>query len=34
MAIKTILATYYNMNPHKGSIDEMGWNFIVQIARF
>lgn len=34
MAIKTILATCYSMNPYKDSIDGMGWNFIVQIARF
>lgn len=33
MAIKTILATCYSMNPYKGSIDGMSWNFIVQIAR-
>ncbi len=31
---KTILATAYAVNPYKGSEDGMGWNFILQIARF
>ncbi|GAA0891215.1 hypothetical protein GCM10009122_08940 [Fulvivirga kasyanovii] len=31
---KTILATAYAVNPYKGSEDGMGWNFIIQIARF
>jgi glycosyltransferase involved in cell wall biosynthesis len=29
-----ILATAYAVNPYKGSEDGMGWNFILQIARF
>ena len=29
-----ILATTYAVNPYKGSEDGMGWNFILQIARF
>jgi glycosyltransferase involved in cell wall biosynthesis len=32
--MKTILATTYAVNPYKGSEDGMGWNFILQIARF
>jgi len=32
--MKTILATAYAINPFKGSEDGMGWNFILQIARF
>ena len=32
--MKTILATAYAVNPYKGSEDGMGWNFIMQIARF
>ncbi|MCC5927242.1 MAG: glycosyltransferase [Bacteroidetes bacterium] len=32
--MKTILATAYAINPHKGSEDGMGWNFVMQIARF
>jgi len=31
---KTILVTAYAVNPFKGSEDGMGWNFILQIARF
>ncbi|PZR38054.1 MAG: hypothetical protein DI538_10650 [Azospira oryzae] len=31
---KTILATAYAVNPYKGSEDGMGWNFILQIARY
>jgi glycosyltransferase involved in cell wall biosynthesis len=31
---KIILATAYAMNPYKGSEDGMGWNFVLQIARF
>ncbi|NQY28670.1 MAG: glycosyltransferase family 4 protein [Flavobacteriaceae bacterium] len=31
---KTILASTYAVNPYKGSEDAMGWNFIIQIARF
>jgi glycosyltransferase involved in cell wall biosynthesis len=31
---KTILATAYAVNPYKGSEDGMGWNFVLQIARF
>jgi len=31
---KTILATAYAVNPYKGSEDAMGWNFVLQIARF
>jgi glycosyltransferase involved in cell wall biosynthesis len=34
MLSKTILATCYAVNPYKGSEDGMGWNFIIQIARF
>jgi glycosyltransferase involved in cell wall biosynthesis len=32
--VKTILATAYAINPYKGSEDGMGWNFVLQIARF
>lgn len=32
--MKTILATTYAVNPYKGSEDGMGWNFVLQIARF
>lgn len=32
--MKTILATAYAINPYKGSEDGMGWNFVLQIARF
>lgn len=32
--MKTILATAYAINPFKGSEDGMGWNFVMQIARF
>jgi len=32
--ILTILATTYAVNPYKGSEDGMGWNFVLQIARF
>ena len=32
--MKTILITAYAVNPYKGSEDGMGWNFIVQAARF
>jgi len=32
--MKTILATTYAVNPYKGSEDGMGWNFVMQIARF
>jgi len=31
---KTILASTYAVNPYKGSEDAMGWNFVIQIARF
>lgn len=34
MSMKTILATAYAINPNKGSEDGMGWNFLLQIARF
>ncbi|MBL0191812.1 MAG: hypothetical protein IPQ18_10845 [Saprospiraceae bacterium] len=34
MPKKTILATAYAINPYKGSEDGMGWNFILQIAKF
>ncbi|MGL3000123.1 glycosyltransferase family 4 protein [Flavobacterium sp. RSSB_23] len=34
MSIKTILATCYTVNPYRGSKEKMGWNFIVQIARY
>lgn len=32
--MKTILASAYAINPYKGSEDGMGWNFVMQIARF
>lgn len=32
--MKTVLATAYAINPYKGSEDGMGWNFVMQIARF
>ncbi len=32
--MKTILATTYAVNPNKGSEDGMGWNYVLQIARF
>lgn len=32
--MKTILASAYAINPFKGSEDGMGWNFVMQIARF
>lgn len=32
--MKTILATTYAVNPYKGSEDGMGWNLVLQIARF
>ncbi len=32
--MKTILATTYAVNPYKGSEDAMGWNYVMQIARF
>lgn len=32
--MKTIVATAYAINPYKGSEDGMGWNFVLQIARF
>lgn len=32
--MKTILVTAYAVNPYKGSEDGMGWNMILQIARF
>lgn len=32
--MKVILATAYAVNPDKGSEDGMGWNFVMQIARF
>ena len=31
---KTILVSTYAVNPTKGSEDGMGWNYIMQIARF
>lgn len=34
MSNKTILASCYAVNPYKGSEDAMGWNFVMQIARF
>ena len=30
----TILLSAYAVNPYHGSEDGMGWNFIIQIARF
>ncbi|NID09892.1 glycosyltransferase family 4 protein [Fibrivirga algicola] len=32
--MKTVLATAYAVDPYKGSEDGMGWNFILQIARY
>lgn len=32
--MKTVLLTAYAVNPYKGSEDGMGWNFILQAARF
>ena len=32
--MNTILVTAYAVNPYKGSEDGMGWNMILQIARF
>lgn len=32
--LPTILVTAYAINPYKGSEDGMGWNMILQIARF
>ncbi len=32
--MKKILATAYAINAYKGSEDGMGWNFVLQIARF
>lgn len=32
--MKIVLATAYAINPYKGSEDGMGWNFVMQIARF
>lgn len=34
MSSKIILASCYAVNPYKGSEDAMGWNFVMQIARF
>jgi glycosyltransferase involved in cell wall biosynthesis len=34
MKQKTILATTYAVHPTKGSEDAMGWNYVLQIARF
>ncbi|MFD2602753.1 glycosyltransferase family 4 protein [Flavobacterium suzhouense] len=34
MSNRTILASCYAVNPYKGSEDAMGWNFVMQIARF
>jgi glycosyltransferase involved in cell wall biosynthesis len=34
MKQKTILATMYAVHPTKGSEDAMGWNYVLQIARF
>ncbi len=34
MTNRTVLVTTYAVNPYKGSEDGMGWNFILQIARF
>jgi hypothetical protein len=30
----TVLLSAYAVNPYHGSEDGMGWNFIIQIARF
>lgn len=32
--MKTIVATAYAVNPYKGSEDGMGWNFVLQIAKY
>lgn len=32
--MKTVLVSAYAVNPYHGSEDGMGWNFILQIARF
>ena len=32
--MKTILVTAYAMDPYKGSEEGMGWNFVLQIARY
>jgi glycosyltransferase involved in cell wall biosynthesis len=32
--MKVILVSAYAINPYKGSEDGMGWNFVLQIARF
>lgn len=32
--MKTILATTYAVNPYKGSEDGMGWNYVMQIAKY
>ena len=32
--MKRVVATAYAINPFKGSEDAMGWNFVMQIARF
>ncbi|MBK8444254.1 MAG: hypothetical protein IPL35_12920 [Sphingobacteriales bacterium] len=32
--MKRILVSAYAINPYKGSEDGMGWNFVLQIARF
>lgn len=32
--MKTILVSAYAVNPYRGSEDGMGWNFVMQIARF
>lgn len=32
--MKTILASTYAVNPYKGSEDAMGWNYVMQLARF
>ena len=32
--MNTVLLTAYAVNPYKGSEDGMGWNFILQAARF
>ncbi|RDI10349.1 glycosyltransferase family 4 protein [Flavobacterium sp. AG291] len=34
MSNRIILASCYAVNPYKGSEDAMGWNFVMQIARF
>jgi len=32
--MKKILASAYAINPYKGSEDGMGWNFVLQIAKY